>query len=314
MFALRRALLTGVALSAAASWACGSADRGQPEGEGTAAESASPAPVAEYIARDYAFVGPGEIPSGWNTIRLKNEGMEPHFVYLTLLPEGITIEDYARDLGVAFDEAWGQRLAGAVDRDGMLAILGERVPGWYASAVVMGGPGLVAPGRTDEATLRLTPGNYVMECYVKNPEGQFHVSLGMAIPITVTEEDSGASAPDADMTITIRNAGYEIEGTPIAGRQTVAVHFVEQPEAGIGNDVHVVRLHGSSDIDAVIPWMDWMNLEGLQTPAPDTFLGGVQDMPAGSTAYFTMDLEPGRYAFVGEPGAGWGLVHEFVIE
>jgi len=285
----------------------------QPD-SGTPASTAGGPFVAEYLARDYAFVGPAELPSGWVTLRLKNEGMEPHFVYLTHLPEGITIEDYATDLGAVFDEAWGQRLAGAVDRDGMLAILGENIPAWYASAVVMGGPGLLSPGRTEQATIRLTPGNYVMECYVKNAEGQFHVSLGMAIPITVTEEDSGASPPEADMTITLLNDGYEIEGTPVAGKQTVAVHFSEQPEAGPGNDVHVIRLNGDMDLYTVVEWMDWMNLEGLETPAPGTFVGGVQDMPAGSTAYFTMDLEPGRYAFVGEPGAAWGLVHEFVIE
>jgi hypothetical protein len=311
----RRASIV-IATCLTAALACGPADAGGGGNDETAADAiAEQGPfVAEYIARDYAFIGPVELPSGWVTLRLNNEGKEPHFVYLTLLPDGITIEDYANDLGAVFDEAWGERLAGAVDREGMLAILGERVPEWYASARVMGGPGLLAPGRTDDATLRLTPGNYVMECYVKNPEGRFHVSLGMAIPITVTEEDSGASPPDADMTITIRNGGYEIEGSPVAGEQTVAVHFAEQPEAATGNDVHVVRLDGDTDLETVVEWMDWMNLEGLQTPAPGTFLGGVQDMPAGSTAYFTMDLEPGRYAFVGEPGAGRGLVHEFVIE
>lgn len=312
---VRRVPWLALVASVGAIVACAPADSDQSAEEGSAAvETPSGQPfVAEYTARDYAFIGPLQLPSGWVTLRLKNEGLEPHFVYLTLLPEGITIEDYANDLGAVFDEAWDQRLEGAVDRDGMLAILGERIPEWYASAVVMGGPGLVGAGLTDQATIRLTPGDYVMECYVKNAEGKFHVSLGMAIPITVTEEDSGASPPDSDMEITLHNDSMEIEGSPREGEQTIAVHFAEQAPTG-GNDVHVVRLGPDTDLQSVIEWMDWMNLEGLQTPGPGTFIGGVQDMPAGSTAYFDVDLEPGRYAFLAEPGATRGLVQEFVIE
>ena len=31
-----------------------------------------------------------------------------------------------------------------------------------------------------------------------------------------------------------------------------------------------------------------------------TFLGGVNDMPAGRTGYFYADLQPGKYAFISE--------------
>jgi uncharacterized cupredoxin-like copper-binding protein len=34
-----------------------------------------------------------------------------------------------------------------------------------------------------------------------------------------------------------------------------------------------------------------------------TFIGGLNDMPAGAHGYFTVDLEPGDYAFIAEmPG------------
>jgi hypothetical protein len=245
---------------------------------------------------------------------MANAGLEHHFVFLTLLPEGKTMEDYVSDVGVPFDSVWHQLRSGAVDKAGAGAMLGELLPEWYASAVSMGGPGLVAPGRVGQATMRLAPGDYVMECYVKTPDGEFHWNLGMAIPVTVTDEDSGAAEPDADLEITLFNYVIEVEGTPAAGPQTVAVHFDEHPEYGLGNDVHVVRLDEGTDLDEVIQWMDWMNVEGMGEPAPATFVGGIHEMPAGYTAFFTVDLEPGRYAWIAESGAALGMVEEFTVE
>ena len=46
--------------------------------------------------------------------------------------------------------------------------------------------------------------------------------------------------------------------------------------------------------------MDWTQPTGLETPAPAEFLGGTHEMPAGGRAYFTVRLEPGRYAWIAE--------------
>lgn len=319
MIALRRIIGVGIALSLPALAACRPADRDQTSGSGTGDRSkvgeATPAPyVVDYVARDYAFTGPMEIRPGWVTMRLANEGLEHHFIFLTLLPDGRTIEDYAADVGRAFGAAWEGLQSGALDKAGAGALLGEMLPEWYASAVSMGGPGLVAPGGVSQATMRLVPGNYVMECYVKTADGEFHVALGMAIPITVTGEDSGATPPRPDLSITLFNHFFEIEGTPAAGRQTVAVNFDEQPEFGLANDVHVVRLDQGADLSQVVEWMDWMNIDGLRESAPAKFVGGIHEMPAGYTAFFTVDLERGRYAWIAESGAALGMVQEFTVE
>ncbi len=318
MIAPRHAVFTAVAMSVAALSACQAADQDQnqaPEERPAATAAAgSESSVVEYIARDYAFVGPTEIPSGWVTMRMANEGLEHHFVFLTLLPEGKTIEDYAADVGVPFGQVWEQLQSGALDKAGAGAMLGELLPEWYASAASMGGPGLVAPGKTAQATMRLTPGNYVMECYVKTADGQFHVALGMALPLTVTAEDSGGRPPRADVDITLFENSMAIEGTARAGRQTVAVNFDEHPEFGLGNDVHVVRLEEGADLDEVVEWMDWMNVDGLRAPSPAAFVGGVHEMPVGYKAFFTVDLEPGRYAWIAESGAARGMVEEFTVE
>ena len=80
--------------------------------------------------------------------------------------------------------------------------------------------------------------------------------------------------------------------------------------------MHVVRLAEDADLDALAAWMDWTDPQGLQTPAPVQFVGGLNEMPAGATGYFTLTLEPGSYAFISEvPGApGKGLFHTFTVE
>ena len=57
-----------------------------------------------------------------------------------------------------------------------------------------------------------------------------------------------------------------------------------------------------TDENELEAWMDWSDPKGLITPVPNgvTFLGGVNDMEAGNTGYFTVDLKPGKYAFISE--------------
>lgn len=316
MIARRHYLALGTALAVASLSACQSADNGQPADASSSAdtESSAAAHVVDVTARDYAFDGPDEIPSGWTTFRLMNEGKEHHFLLLNRLPEGKTFEEYVAEVALPFDSVWHQLNAGAIDKAEAGALLGRLLPVWYGSVTPMGGPGLVAAGGVAQTSVKLEPGTYVMECYVKTPEGQFHAVLGMARPLTVTTDPSGAPEPEADLAITLSNFEFAIEGEVMAGEQTVAVHFGEHPEIGLGNDVHVVRMADDTDVDVVIAWMDWMNLQGLREPAPAAFVGGAHEMPVGHTSYFTVDLTPGRYAWIAESAADKGMVREFAID
>jgi hypothetical protein len=297
-------------LIAAASLAC---QASEPEVAGEGAELAPAAEgQVEVLARDYAFSAPDTIPSGWTTFHMVNEGNEPHFFLLNRLPDGKTIEDYGAEVGAPFDSVWNALASGAVDKPEAGAMLGRLLPAWYADVVQTGGVGLLAPGRTALATARLEPGSYVMECYVKTPDGTFHSALGMVLPITVSAELSDQEPPTPDLSITLTNEALSVEGVPSKGEQTVAVHFEEHPVAGLGNDVHLVRLDGTS-VEEVVPWMDWMNVDGLRAPAPAPFLGGTQEMPLGETAYFRAVLEPGSYAWISETGAE-RLVQEFSVD
>lgn len=271
--------------------------------------------VVYVTARDYSFEGPTEIASGWTTFKMKNVGAEEHFLFLTRLPEGKTLEDYGPEVGAVFGSVAAQLEAGTIDKFDAGAILGRDLPEWYTtSSVYMGGPGFVAPGHTAETTVKLDPGTYVAECYVKTVEGVFHVALGMAMEIVVTAEDSGAVEPQADVDVTVSNDAIDGPETLAAGEHTIAVHYAEHPEAGLGNDVHLAQLSDDADVDQVVRWMDWMEIDGLRAPAPATFVGGAHEAPVDRTSYFRVDLEPGRYLWVVEAMAEIGRGKEVVVE
>ena len=274
----------------------------------------SDAYVVDIVAEDYAFQAPDEIPSGWITLRMANEGEETHFVYLTRLAEGRSYDQYVQEVGAPISEIMAAMRAGELDKPAAGEQLGARIPAWYwTDAVAMGGPGLVAPGGVSQATVHLEPGTYVMECYMKTPEGELHWMEGMIRPLTVTAQEAGAPEPAADVEIVLEAGDFRVSGPVSPGLHTVAVRFLEQPDIGFGNDIHVVRLTEGLSGAELIPWMDFLNVEGLENPAPAPFVGGVQERPEGHTAYFTVELEPGRYAWISESADVRELVQEFTV-
>ena len=164
-----------------------------------------------------------------------------------------------------------------------------------------------------ETTAKLDPGTYAMECYIKE-KGVFHTTLGMIRPLEVLEASTSLSEPAADMMISLYNEEMKFEGSVKKGTNSIGVSFEEHPEFELGNDIHLIRLEDDTNIESVINWLNWMNIEGLETPAPATFLGGTQEMPVGHRAYFRVDLPPGKYAWIAESAAYRGLVHEFKVE
>ena len=61
----------------------------------------------------------------------------------------------------------------------------------------------MSPKTTSGTTIKLDPGYYIMECYVKMPNGKFHTGMGMAKAIIVTEKNSGFTPPEANINITV---------------------------------------------------------------------------------------------------------------
>jgi len=271
-------------------------------------------------ARGLKLEGADTIPSGWTTVRFDNQSGMVHFVLIERMPEGYGIKDQQKDVAPIFQQGMDLLNAGKPEEAGKKF---AELPKWFGEIVFMGGPGLTAPGRTSQATVFLEPGNYLAECYVKT-NGVFHsynpdpAQYGMVHAFTVSPQASGAPEPNATVRITISSSkGMEVQGTPAAGKNTVAVYFADQTiyKNFLGHDVHVARLTESTDMQALATWMDWRQPTGLETPAPAKFFGGTHDMPAGSTAYFTVQLDPGSYAWIAEVDdpAGKGMLKTFSV-
>lgn len=261
------------------------------------------------------------IPSGWTTFRTSNRSAMTHLGVVERMPEGYGLREQQDEVAPVFQEGMDLIISG--DMDGALAKFGE-LPEWFGQIVFLGGPGLIAPGEITETTVFLEPGTYLLECYVKT-DGIFHsynpspAMDGMVAQFAVTEEPSGAPEPVPTLEISISSVGgMKVVGEPSAGPHTVAVHFEDQVlhEHFLGHDVHLVRLTPETDIEALVDWMNWALPAGLQTPAPAKFLGGINELPAGSTGYFRVELEPGDYAFIAEVPAAdeKGMFHRFTVQ
>lgn len=245
------------------------------------------------------FILPDEIPSGWTTFRYTNESPLTHFMLIDKLPvyngKQITYADF-ENIPPVFRDAMDLINEGKTDK-GFTEF--SRLPKWFPRIIFSGGVGLVSPGETAQTTVYVKPGIYVIECYVKTG-GIFHP---MTRQLDVKEGLSNETPPVPTLNMAIsRERGIEMSEAPTAGLQTIAVEFRDQGphEHFLGHDVHLVRLEEDTDLDELNSWMTWTTPNGLNTPAPVKFLGGAQEMPEGNTAYITVYLKPGNYAWVAE--------------
>lgn len=277
--------------------------------------------LVEIDAAGMRFAGANTISSGWATIRLNNRDNMLHFAMVVRLPDGVTANMYSDDLGAKFQQGYNLMLEGRNEDAG--AVFGS-LPGWISGLSYHGGPGFISGNRSAESTQYLEPGDYVVECYIKSNQ-IFHSyspvpgELAMMFPLTVTNTPGDMAEPQANATLTINESGIHLaEGAMEVGKNSIRVRFDTQTRypSFVGQDVHVVRIDSDADVQAALDWMDWQTPSGLLVPSPVTFIGGINDvMPAGSTAYFAVDLSPGRYAFISEtPEADKkGLLLEFEI-
>lgn len=164
----------------------------------------------------------------------------------------------------------------------------------------------------------MKPGNYVMECYIKTADGTFHWKKGMTEDLHVTGDTTNAEPPKSPtIEITTTDKGLEVEGEPTPGKHLVAVHFNETNPGFVARDVHVAKLNKDSNLENIAVWMDFLNPQGLvstaENPGPATFISGTHEMPRGNTVYFTVDLEPGRYAWISEQPLDKKTIEVFTV-
>lgn len=260
--------------------------------------------LVEVTTTNMNFEAPDEIPSGWATFRYHNKSPMTHFFILQKMPvvdgKQMTLEDTKRDITPVFNDAM-QLINEGKPEEGFAQF--KNFPQWAYEIVYSGGVGLLSSGETGQTDIYLEPGEYVMECYVKTG-GIFHGNMGMYKEITVTEQQSAASPPQPTLKMNVsKEGGFEMNKEVSPGMHVLAVNFIDQVphENALGHDVHLVKLEENSSLEELETWVNWAEPTGLETPAPPgKFLGGVQDMPAGNTGYMTVNISPGRYAWIAE--------------
>lgn len=258
--------------------------------------------VIEIVTEAMEFQMADTISSGWNTWRYHNQSTQTHFILIDNYPYGVTLDTVKQRVLPVFGNAITFINEGKAEEG--FAEFGK-LPEWFAEVKWPGGVGMISPGHTAETTLKLEPGRYFVECYVKMNTGMWHTNMGMIKELVVVEETSDLEEPLADVAINISSeSGIEFEPPGNAGTYNFSVNFLDQItyDNFVGHDVNLVKLVDDADEKVLEAWMDWRDPKGLIEPAPEgfTFLGGVNDMPEGSKGYFTAKLEPGKYALISE--------------
>lgn len=273
----------------------------------------------EVITQNMDFQSVDTLKSGWNNLRYKNLSNEVHFILMDKLPsDSINKNDINHELLPPFSDGMKYLMEGKADS--AMAAFGS-VPTWFHEVKRYGGTGLISPMKVTNTTINLVPGKYMMECYVKMANGEWHTSHGMWKFITVIDQPTNITPPEANLTLTISSTeGYKLTGEPSIGKNVFKVNFIDQVpyEHFSGHDVNLIKYEEDANIDALIEWLNWMNPDGLRTPTPQgfSFIGGINNCEAGETGYFEAELKAGNYILVSEtPKADEKkLMHTFTLE
>lgn len=309
-FSVYLSIITGLLLNACG----GSNDQSQ-----TSDDDQSMPPVVEVIAADYAFQAPDTISSGWTTLRLVNEqGMEIHELGLAKLPDGKNMGDYLNEIMPPWDSALLQVQNGEIESTEMGSVAYDMLPQWNSEIQYVKSRGLISAGYQTENIMYLDPGTYLIECWVKNAEGEIHISRGMIRPLTVVDTGNDASAPDADYEMSLTAEGIETSEELTAGRKIFSVDFeLDENDQLIYDDVHLIKVNDDTDLAQVANWLPWYQAGGLRAPAPAEFLGGADvygSLPHGEKAYFSIDVQPGRYAWIVAAPVEEQVWQEFTVD
>ena len=258
-----------------------------------AVASAQAIPEMVLTARDFAYNAPDSIPSGFTTVTVQNQGLEEHDIFIVKLNEGA-------DLGA---------LPAALEK----AMMQGDEADFLSMGKPVGGTNTTPPGTSASVTLELTPGRYALMSSSGNDQGSF-AAQGMVRELTVTEENNGASAPQADAVIPMVDFAFAFPADLKAGTQTWEVK-------NVGQQPHFLALAKLAPGKTVADLNAWMEAGQQGEPPAQLLSAGTNVMATGVSNYITLDLEPGDYVavcFVTDPAthqshAELGMMNGFSV-
>lgn len=298
--------------------------------------------VHDHETDDHGFeLSTDEVAAGWTSIEFDNTTDHTHFAYLAKLPPAAIDDAGERDLLDFYVEHVTRPFQYFMDTqvDGKEPDpndLSDRYtteeaifPPWFQRVLPSGGVGLTSGETRAVSTMHLDPGEYIVECYVKNEDEDFHSYHGMIDHFTVTGEGAGAPDPGPLTTVGVSLSvdGIDAPDAVRPGQHTVAVTVQNQQIYSnlIGHNVHLIHLDGDTTVNDVNGWMNWMAPGQLVSDesAPGQFVGGVQTIltpgllegTERETAYAHVTLRPGTYAWVSEVPSPQdkGFLQEFTV-
>lgn len=242
-----------------------------------ASKPAAP-PVVTITSRDYSYDPIADIPAGVVDLRLHNLGPDFHHAALFKLAPGKTAAEF-----VAALKSPGPPLAWA-----------SPMPGPDASAV----------GATSNSIAELTPGNYVVMCFIDTNGGVPHFMKGMFRAFRVVPSANRSRAPKADMQVTLFDYGYKFSPAPVPGIHLIRISNVSRQ----AHEIELFRLDDGKTAKELHSWL----LGPMSTKPPAEAVGGVMNIPPGAHPEFRVTLDTGHYvAICFIPDARDGKAHIF---
>ena len=253
-------------------------------------EAPTSANAVTITATDYAFGAPDTIQAGLTTFRLHNPGREPHQAVIAGAP------------GKTFAE--------------LETALVKAEPTMFAGLTIPVGAGAVGSGDSSIVTADLTPGNYLVLCYIPSPDGRPHVMKGMYHRLVVIPAAAGSTRPvepRADLTVTLSDYAFALSAPLTAGTHTIRVE-------NSGPQLHELTIERLEPGKTLADWQQWVG-GGMRGTPPAEPAGGVTGPAKGKVAWLTITLTPGSYllnCYVpdvndGKPHFMHGMVREIAI-
>jgi len=219
---------------------------------------------------------------------------------VTELPAGtiratMTIDDNATEAHVAMfarinDDETIESVLSAAETD---------FTGYQAAQMVdfRGGINALRAGQTQTSLVTLTPGTYVLACFIPAQDGSFppkpHSALGMWSEITVTEPEAPPVEVDNEGTIDMTEMAFELPEN-FDGNGT----FKVENNGALLHEMGIVALDEGKTGEDVAAFYDFSKGPPDVGNEPDTPSGGFAANHPGNDGYIELDLQPRNYVLV----------------
>ncbi len=295
---------------------------------GVAAQDATPTaatfadtmglPELRVQITDTAYEGlPAETAAGRYLLTLEVSAAEGGGLNFMQLPEGMSFDDFMALL--AGPPASPEAMAGTPGAEAGPPE-GNGTPDWYFQTEMAGGT--AAFGGTAQALIDLTPGEWV--AWAGFPDAP-QPPVGLTVTGEAGATPAAGAEPAADVTVTMFEYDFSVEGTLTPGSHVFAVTDVgAQP-----HEMFMLRAPGPVTEEQIAQVLD-MEMQG-GTPAPDANLPNPEEfIPAasmtplsmGKTGWIPVTLEAGTYILLcfvpdiesGIPHAYHGMYQVITVE